>query len=134
MSDDNNFWISVSCSIAVLAAASLCERIEPNKGVDWRIHAAYWAVAICSVAFLPLGIASYIFTSLTVTLVGAVYPIYRATKAVCTPEEHDDKEWLQVPYALVSLYVEIPHFIRLTISAAPFHSYSFGCWVECCSS
>lgn len=24
-----------------------------------------------------------------------VYPIYRATKAVCTPDEDDDKEWLQ---------------------------------------
>ena len=24
-----------------------------------------------------------------------VYPIYRATKAVCTPDDKDDKEWLQ---------------------------------------
>ena len=24
-----------------------------------------------------------------------VYPIYRAAKAVCTPDEDDDKEWLQ---------------------------------------
>ena len=28
-------------------------------------------------------------------IVGCVYPIYRATKAVCTPDENDDKEWLQ---------------------------------------
>ena len=53
------------------------------------------AASICSVAFIPTSIASYIFTELSVTLVGCVYPVYRATKAVCTPDEGDDKEWLQ---------------------------------------
>lgn len=96
MSDDNSLWITVSCSFAVLAAASLSYTyIEPNRGVCWKIHAVYLAVAICSVIFIPEDIASYIFTELTVTLVGAVYPIYMATKAVCTPDEDDDKEWLQ---------------------------------------
>mmetsp|Transcript_1989 Transcript_1989/g.4297 ORF Transcript_1989/g.4297 Transcript_1989/m.4297 type:complete len:376 (+) Transcript_1989:37-1164(+) len=96
MSDENNIWITVSCSAAVLAVASLSyTRLEPNRGTDWKIHAAYLAIAICSVVFIPESIASYIFTELTVTLVGCVYPIYRATKAVCTPDDDDDKEWLQ---------------------------------------
>lgn len=96
MSDDNNLWVTVGCSFAVLAAASLSYTyIEPNRGIDWKIHAAYLAVAICSVVFIPEDYSSYVFTELTVTLVGCVYPIYRATKAVCTPDEDDDKEWLQ---------------------------------------
>lgn len=96
MSEENNLWISICCSLAILAAASLSYKyIEPNGGADLKIHAAYLAVAFCSIAFLPVGVSSYVFTELTVTLVGAVYPIYRATKAVCTPEDGDDKEWLQ---------------------------------------
>ncbi|KAL9190202.1 hypothetical protein ACHAXT_007413 [Thalassiosira profunda] len=99
MSDDdaeNSLWATVGCSLAVLAAASLSYTfITPNRGVDLKIHAAYVIAAICAVAFTPASIGSYVFTELTVTLVGAVYPIYRATKAVCTPDESDDKEWLQ---------------------------------------
>jgi len=93
---ENSLWISVACSFAVLAAVSLSYTVlEPNGGVDWKIHAVYWAAAVCSISFIPHEITSYIFTELTVTLVGAVYPVYRATKAVCTPDEDDDKEWLQ---------------------------------------
>ncbi|KAL7486433.1 hypothetical protein ACHAW6_012028 [Cyclotella cf. meneghiniana] len=96
MSEDNSLWVTTICSFTVLAAVSLSYKfIEPNQGLDWRCHAAYAAVAVTLVAFLPASMASYIFTELTVTLVGCVYPIYRATKAVCTPEENDDKEWLQ---------------------------------------
>lgn len=91
---DRSLWVSLVCSFAVFAAvASSYKYIEPKQGACWKIHAIYWAVSICSVAFLPGG--SYVFSELTVTLVGAVYPIYRSTKAVCTPDEEDDKEWLQ---------------------------------------
>mmetsp|Transcript_16557 Transcript_16557/g.35975 ORF Transcript_16557/g.35975 Transcript_16557/m.35975 type:complete len:378 (+) Transcript_16557:135-1268(+) len=96
MGQANNIWIEVSCSFAVLAVVALSYKfLNPNGGRVWKIHAIYFASAICTVVFLPQSIASYIFTDLTVTLVGAVYPIYRATKAVCTPFEDDDKEWLQ---------------------------------------
>ena len=88
MSDENNIWIIVGCSLAVLAATSLSyEFIEPNRGEDWKCHAVYTAVAVVLVILLPAGIESYVFTELSVTLVGCVYPIYRATKAVCTPDE-----------------------------------------------
>lgn len=96
MSDENSIWITVSCSAAILAVTSLSyAHIESNRGTDWKIHAVYLAIAICSVIFIPEGVASYIFTELTVSLVGCVYPIYRSTKAVCTPDGEDDKEWLQ---------------------------------------
>ena len=88
-------WITLACSLGVLAAVSASYKfLEPNP-YDWKYHAIYWIVAILVIVLLPASISSYIFSSLTVTLVGAVYPVYRATKAVCTPEEADDKEWLQ---------------------------------------
>mmetsp|Transcript_35375 Transcript_35375/g.74691 ORF Transcript_35375/g.74691 Transcript_35375/m.74691 type:complete len:394 (-) Transcript_35375:799-1980(-) len=91
-----SLWLMVGCSCAVLAAVSLSYKYtEPNRGEDWKIHAIYWVAAVCSIEFIPESITSYIFTQLTVSLVGAVYPIYRSTKAVCTPDENDDKEWLQ---------------------------------------
>ena len=93
---ENSLWVTVGCSLAVLAAATLADTlITPNRGVDIKIQAVYVIAAVCAVVFTPASIGSYVFTELTVTLVGAVYPIYRATKAVCTPDEDDDKEWLQ---------------------------------------
>jgi hypothetical protein len=92
----NDTIISLCCSLGVLLAASLGYKyIEPNGGQDVRIHLLYIAFAIGLVVFLPPHIAEYIFTELTVSFVGAMYPVYRATKAVCTPEGDDDKEWLQ---------------------------------------
>lgn len=94
--DGRSLWVSLVCSSAVLAAVAYSYKyIEPSQGTCWKTHGIYWAASICSIAFLPGGITSYFFTELTVTLVGAVYPIYRSTKAVCTPDEDDDKEWLQ---------------------------------------
>lgn len=89
-------WITLGAAIGILVAVSLSYKfIEPTQGSDWKIHVIYWVAAICAVVFIPTNVAQYMFSDLTVTLVGAVYPIYRATKAVCTPEENDDKEWLQ---------------------------------------
>ena len=88
--------ISLCCSLGVLLAASLGYKyIKRNGGRDIKIHLIYFASAICLVVFLPPYIAQYIFTELTVSLIGAMYPVYRATKAVCSPDEDDDKEWLQ---------------------------------------
>jgi hypothetical protein len=69
----NSLWITICCSIAIQACISACYKyIDTNYGKDWRIHVAYLAVAICSVAFIPVNVASYIFTSLTVSFVGYV--------------------------------------------------------------
>ena len=89
---ENSIWISIGCSIAVLAAVSASYKfIEPNRGKDLKIHVIYMLASICCVLFLPVDIATYIFTDLTVATVASIYPVYRATKAVCTPEESDDK-------------------------------------------
>ena len=102
MSDDSlnvdvsDIWISLSCSIAVLAVVSLSYKfLQLNRGWNFKIHALYWTIAIITVVLLPSDVSSYVFTGLTITLVGAIYPIYRAVKACCTPYEGDDKEWLQ---------------------------------------
>lgn len=69
----NSLWITICCSIAIQACISACYKyIDTNYGKDWRIHVAYLAVAICSVALIPVNVASYIFTSLTVSFVGYV--------------------------------------------------------------
>lgn len=88
--------ISLLCSLGVLLVASLGYNfLQPNGGTSIKFHLVYFVCAICLVAFLPASIANRVFTALSVALVGAMYPVYRATKAVCTPEEDDDKEWLQ---------------------------------------
>jgi len=96
MSDGNSIWIKVLCSLVVYAVVASCYKfINQNGGRVWKFHMMYLAFAICAVILVPESIACYIYTELTVTLVGAVYPVYRATKAACTPFEGDDKEWLQ---------------------------------------
>ena len=119
--NDPALWICFICSFAIVAGVSLSYKfIEPSSHyIDIKNHAICkfylqhicflsnqqlkkiyrisedFGVAFVSVVFIPTSIASYIFTELSVSLVGCVYPIYRATKAVCTPGEDDDKEWLQ---------------------------------------
>jgi len=94
--DDPSRWIATACSCALLlGVAASYKYLDANRGADWRIHAAYGVAALCAVVVVPEGVSSYLFTELTVTLVGAAYPIYRSTKAVCTPGDDDDKEWLQ---------------------------------------
>jgi len=58
--------------------------IKSNNGRNAKIHALYWAIAVPTILLLPEDVATYMFTELTITLVGAVYPIYRAGK--CTTD------------------------------------------------
>ena len=98
--------ISICSSLGVLTAASLGYKYSTptNQGGDsngsgstnnLKAHVIYALSAIFTIFCLPTHIAQYIFTELTVSFIGALYPVYRATRAVCTPEENDDKEWLQ---------------------------------------
>ena len=95
--DMSDTLISLCCSLGVLLVTSLGYKyIDPTGGKDVKIHVLYIATAIVLVALLPLtNIGQYVYTELTVALVGAMYPVYRSTKAVCTPDEDDDKVWLQ---------------------------------------
>ena len=80
-----DLWISVPCSFAILLVVSLAYKlIKSNNGRNAKIHALYWAIAVPTILLLPEDVATYMFTELTITLVGAVYPIYRAGK--CTTD------------------------------------------------
>ena len=71
-------WAAVSCSFAVLLAVALSyKRLDANGGKNWKIHAAFGVATLLAVGVVPESLSSYVFTQLTVTLVGAVYPIYR---------------------------------------------------------
>ncbi|KAL3809973.1 hypothetical protein ACHAXA_007749 [Cyclostephanos tholiformis] len=133
MSDDdtnvdlNNIWSSLTCSFAVLALVSLSYKFLPsNRGRNFKIHALYWAVAIVTVIVLPSDVSSYVFTGLTITLVGAIYPIYRAVKACCTPYEGDDKEWLQFWVVGGILFM-----VTTWVDDAIENEYAKGVWLGC---
>jgi hypothetical protein len=90
-------WYVFGASLVVLAAvATSYHTLETNRGRQWIPHVTYWTVAILVLVLLgPTPTAPYFFSSLTVTVVGAALPIYESVRAVCTPEETDDKAWLQ---------------------------------------
>lgn len=88
-------WIVLASSVAVISFAALSYRfVESNEGKDWKAHLIYWGVAAAVMALLPFSISKYVFSGLTLTFVGTVFPIYEALTAVCTIDEEDDKEWL----------------------------------------
>lgn len=101
MSESNtgspNPGIVFLCSFCILVSVTLSYHyLERNFGTCWKYHAAYWAIAAVVIGLAaPLGIAPSIFSGLTVTVIGVVLPIYESIRAVCSPEEDDDKAWLQ---------------------------------------
>jgi TB2/DP1, HVA22 family len=101
-----NFWITVLCSLTVLGAVTAAYhyggRMTRTRGRAVLPHAVYGACVVSIlllsylIAIAPVTAAiGCVFTSLTITLVGTVFPIYESLHAVCTPEEDDDKAWLQ---------------------------------------
>lgn len=93
----------IACATAVLllaiigavyhklpATATPQERQQPLKH-----HILFWGVALAVILLIPTEYAKYVFSDLAVTAVGTVFPIYESIRAVCTPEEDDDKVWLQ---------------------------------------
>lgn len=62
---------------------------------NWKVHVIYWVLAALVIALVPVSISEYAFSDLTHTAVGVAVPIYESLRAVCTPEESDDKMWLQ---------------------------------------
>ena len=91
-------WVSIVTSLAVTVAVAVAFHYGPARthGRERLPHAIYWVSALILVGVLPLTVvAGYIFTALTATAVGTIFPIYESVRAVCTPEEEDDKTWLQ---------------------------------------
>jgi len=95
-SKHGNIWISIASSLAVLAVvALLTKKLPQERDFRWGIHLRYWIVAILTIVFLPFEISKYVFSELTVSLIGFVFPIYESVLAVCTPDEEDDTDWLR---------------------------------------
>lgn len=92
-------WIIFGCSIGVLAAVAASYHlvaVSPERSRKWISHLIYWAIAVVAIVFLPMTpVAYYVFSSLTMCMVGTLFPIYESVRSVCTPDENDDKEWLQ---------------------------------------
>jgi len=92
-------WIVVLCSLGCLIAVSAAYHFlagSRTRGRKLAPHVIYWVVSIAAIVLLPfLGVAEYIFSALTITMIATVFPIYESVRAVCTPEEEDDKSWLQ---------------------------------------
>jgi Ca2+/Na+ antiporter len=122
-----NLYLQIACSLFILLGTSLSYKfIEPNGGTDVKYHAIYFGSAFVFILFLPATVASYIFTELTVTFIGCIYPIYRATKAVCTPEENDDKEWLQY-WMIGGVLFMLTTWVDDVISAEKANDVWLGC-------
>jgi hypothetical protein len=66
-----------------------------ERGRTIRPHLIWWGMCAAVVTLLPKSIATYIFDSLTMTMVATVFPVYESLRAICTPDEDDDKKWLQ---------------------------------------
>jgi hypothetical protein len=89
--------ITIATSCVILAIVGVAQhKLERNRGRQWIPHAIFWgAVALPLILLLPTTISKYIFSAVAVTVVGTVLPIYESVRAICTPEEDDDKAWLQ---------------------------------------
>ncbi len=83
-----DFFISVGCSLAVLVVvAVLTRKLKQKREFVLRIHLTYWLGAIVVTAALPYSISKYVFSELTVAIVGCLLPVYESVYAVCTPGE-----------------------------------------------
>lgn len=85
--------IAVLCLAVLLVYAQ--RKFRRNKGRKPLNHVIYIVVAILTIRCIPNPVHSYIFSPMGVALIGAVFPIYESVRAVCSPLENDDKEWLQ---------------------------------------
>jgi hypothetical protein len=71
------------------------------------------------------------FSSLSMqTICGrsCIYPFYKATKAVCTPDEDDDKEWLQY-WMLGGLLFMLTTWVDDSFESGPAHTKWLGCLI-----
>lgn len=90
-------WIKLASAIVLVALVGVAHhRLERNRGRRPLPHAVLLCFAVGLMLVLPTqSVARYIFSELAVTAVATVFPIYESVRAVCTPDEEDDRAWLQ---------------------------------------
>ena len=83
------FFLNVGCSLGVFGLVVLLMRrlkvAELPRAEEWKPHAKYWAIALCTVLALPYSVSVYVFDELTLALVACLLPVYESVYAVCTP-------------------------------------------------
>lgn len=84
---------SFAVLVAVVVPFHLLERRRTST--NWITHVIFLSCVPAVCYLLPYRYANYLFSSLTESLVGVAVPIYESVRAVCTPEDEDDKAWLQ---------------------------------------
>jgi len=99
MSDDYSTTLIVSAiGVGSLAFASIflaVQRVPRTGGTVLIDHVLFLIGAIAVILVLPLHMRKLIFSPFGVRIVGTLFPLYESIRAVCTPEEEDDKVWLQ---------------------------------------
>ena len=81
----------------------------PRKGGKKIIyHVIFGSIAIVLTIVLPLSSRKVLFSPLTTSIVGNVFPLSQSIRAVCTPQTTDDKVWLQywIAAGIVTLIFE----------------------------
>mmetsp|Transcript_13252 Transcript_13252/g.32343 ORF Transcript_13252/g.32343 Transcript_13252/m.32343 type:complete len:439 (-) Transcript_13252:87-1403(-) len=113
MSDETTlWWIPIVSTVVILTFIGITYRKfgqqseEDREGRHhpqhplhrrnpWYCHVIlFGSMAIVAVC-VPPSVARYVFSDLLVTAVATVFPIWESVRAVCTPDENDDKLWLQ---------------------------------------
>lgn len=86
----------IAAAFILVAAVVPYHLLEKRRTCsNWVAHLVFAAVGLSVVFLLPYNYASYLFSALTESLIGVAVPIYESVRAVCTPEDDDDKAWLQ---------------------------------------
>lgn len=93
---DRNPWILFGVALALLlvVAAIYHATTPPVRPIPWYNHVIF-AVFAAATFGIPPSASCYIFDGLSVAMIGTVFPIYESLRAICTPDEDDDKYWLQ---------------------------------------
>lgn len=93
-----DWLIQFLCSLGVLIVVSVAYHWGPQSVPPrywWIPHVVTVVVLVLICVLLPTSIAKYVFSPLTTVVLGTAFPIYESVRAVCTPLEEDDKQWLQ---------------------------------------
>lgn len=91
-------WIiQVLCALLVLVLLTVAYHYAPTRTHNkvWIPHVVTIAVWLLMLLAIPTAYVKYLFSPLMTVVVGTVFPIYESIRAVCTPDEDDDKLWLQ---------------------------------------
>lgn len=105
----NNGWIIEIVTLVLLSGPSLYfainyEKFPRTKGTNLKFH-LYFLVFCVALFFLPASVKDDVFSPFGVMIAGILFPVYASIRAVATPQEIDDKIWLQ--YWLSQTAVEL---------------------------